>query len=452
MVIVLAVLCFTYFSCKKDNPPKENIMGNNPPVAKAGPDQTIILPEDSVYLDGSASYDPSGKIVSWLWTCTSAPFIYTISDSTIARPEIKNLTAGYYQFVLKVTDMKGLFSTDTVLVNVIGRPTTYSSVSVFVFPNAEQVGIFSDSLNPFDLASVVCNNKFYYCDGYHMDVFDPSSNLLTANGHLSESRTNPAAVSAEDNVFFAGGIIGIKTASKRVDIYNTTTNSWSKAELSSPRYGIKACSIGSKVFFAGGWIDGDNHSNRIDIYDIETNSWTYKDFGDNPYFGTRADFLTDFLPVVLDNKVWFVRCGTNEAAIYDAITNSWSSKTFSTAVNGNNAIILNNKIYFTGNKTVQVYDIPTNSWSSIVLNENKILIPAAVSNNKIAFIGGMTSWFVYSTTIEIYDPATNSWSIQYMSDDLYYEAIISYNNYIYSAGGVINQENTTLSSICRFQL
>lgn len=167
-----------------------------------------------------------------------------------------------------------------------------------------------------------------------------------------------------------------------------------------------------------------------------------------------------FVSTIVDNKVWFVKHGSNQINIYDPLTNNWSISLLNFSIYSslpattykNAAINLNNKVYFTGSQTVSIYDILSQSWSSITLSEKKYFIPAAVSNGKIAFIGGMTSWFVYSALIEIYDPATNSWSIRYMSSDLFYESIISYNNYIYSAGGMINLENTILASICKFEL
>jgi len=55
------------------------------PIAKAGPDQVITLPTDSISLDGSASNDPDGTISEWLWTKISGPASFSIirqSDST----------------------------------------------------------------------------------------------------------------------------------------------------------------------------------------------------------------------------------------------------------------------------------------------------------------------------------------------------------------------------------
>ena len=52
---VFVTLIFS--SCSK-NKPEATVPVNKPPVAKAGSDILIILPHDSVMLDGSASFDP----------------------------------------------------------------------------------------------------------------------------------------------------------------------------------------------------------------------------------------------------------------------------------------------------------------------------------------------------------------------------------------------------------
>ena len=63
------------------DPIRVNII-NNPPVADAGPDQTV----DEGYLvqlDGSGSYDPEGLTLEYLWT---APLEITLDDPTIIDP------------------------------------------------------------------------------------------------------------------------------------------------------------------------------------------------------------------------------------------------------------------------------------------------------------------------------------------------------------------------------
>ena len=132
--ILSAVLFISiiFFSCKKESsfnrnqPPGSVERGrpagkgkNYPPVANAGPDQTITT--NTVALDGSASTDPNNNISSYLWTKISEP---TSSTSTIANPgsataQVTNLVQGIYQFKLRVTDTRGLIDEDEVQVTVL---------------------------------------------------------------------------------------------------------------------------------------------------------------------------------------------------------------------------------------------------------------------------------------------------------------------------------------------
>ena len=61
-------------SCEKERSCEGCATKNNkPPIAVAGPDQVIILPTDSVLLDGRTSSDPDGMMSSYLWTKISGP-------------------------------------------------------------------------------------------------------------------------------------------------------------------------------------------------------------------------------------------------------------------------------------------------------------------------------------------------------------------------------------------
>src|SRR6187455_2470079 len=98
---------------------KEPVYNNQPPVAVAGKDTIVVLPIDSVVLNGSASYDPDGNIGSFQWSKISGPSSFTIVNPNSATAIIKNLTTGVYQFELKVSDNTGLYVTDTVVITTV---------------------------------------------------------------------------------------------------------------------------------------------------------------------------------------------------------------------------------------------------------------------------------------------------------------------------------------------
>ena len=95
---------------------------NQSPVANAGADISISLPNNSATLNGTASSDPDGSISAWAWTKISGPAQYNIANATSATAQLTNLAAGVYGFRLLVTDNSGAADADTVVITVSGPP------------------------------------------------------------------------------------------------------------------------------------------------------------------------------------------------------------------------------------------------------------------------------------------------------------------------------------------
>jgi len=91
---------------------------NLKPVAKAGNDVVLTLPQDSVQLNGAGSFDTDGSIASYSWTMISGPAQFSLNTLTSSSPKIKGLVAGNYLFELTVTDNLGAIGKDTVQVTV----------------------------------------------------------------------------------------------------------------------------------------------------------------------------------------------------------------------------------------------------------------------------------------------------------------------------------------------
>ncbi|HET7735704.1 MAG TPA: S8 family serine peptidase [Nocardioidaceae bacterium] len=98
-------------------PPPPPPPANVAPTARAGADKTYRVNKKTgvaaFTLDGSASTDPDGTIVSYVWTLTTAPG-GTFTGATVpqSRPP------GTYDYVLTVTDDDGATGVDTVRVTV----------------------------------------------------------------------------------------------------------------------------------------------------------------------------------------------------------------------------------------------------------------------------------------------------------------------------------------------
>jgi PKD repeat protein len=87
---------------------------NEAPVANAGPDQMVALPKSkiaTVTVDGSASTDPEGNALSYLWTLAGQ----SVGTGAIVQLD---LTKGVYGFTLTVTDDHGATAVDSVVVTV----------------------------------------------------------------------------------------------------------------------------------------------------------------------------------------------------------------------------------------------------------------------------------------------------------------------------------------------
>jgi hypothetical protein len=105
------MLIVTLFSCSKTKL-------NNVPIADAGPGISIIMPVDSVILNGSG-LDRDGMITGYLWSKVSGPTIPAIHTPGQATTKVTGLNAGKYYFQLMVIDDDGATGLDTVTVTVL---------------------------------------------------------------------------------------------------------------------------------------------------------------------------------------------------------------------------------------------------------------------------------------------------------------------------------------------
>ncbi len=104
------------------------VYANRPPVADAGPDQTVEataqMVAENVQLDGTNSSDPDGDLIEFSWSAVGIVF----DDPTSVTPTA-TFPLGSTEVTLTVTDPYGLSDTDQVVVEVVD--TTPPEIMVY---------------------------------------------------------------------------------------------------------------------------------------------------------------------------------------------------------------------------------------------------------------------------------------------------------------------------------
>lgn len=101
----------------------------DPPVADAGSNVSATLSSSTVSLDGSGTYEPIGKTVTYTWSQVYGPTALTFSTTSSATPEVSNLAIGVYKCMLTVSD--GTYSSsDEMKIIVSESGNSNPSVSI----------------------------------------------------------------------------------------------------------------------------------------------------------------------------------------------------------------------------------------------------------------------------------------------------------------------------------
>ncbi len=108
------------------------------PIANAGPDQTVQLPNNLVSLDGSRSSTAGVIGLAYNWTEVSGPTGAGINSSSDISPSISNLIAGTYIFSLALSNSNGDVSNSTTRVTVVNSPPAQATLALYPNPASSQ--------------------------------------------------------------------------------------------------------------------------------------------------------------------------------------------------------------------------------------------------------------------------------------------------------------------------
>ena len=108
---------------------------NTPPVANAGPNQSVST-GTTVSLDGSGSSDANGDVLSYSWSLTSKPSgsNANLSGSTSSKPTFVADLGGNYVVTLVVNDGKANSSPSTVTISANTAPVARAGSAQVVLP------------------------------------------------------------------------------------------------------------------------------------------------------------------------------------------------------------------------------------------------------------------------------------------------------------------------------
>ena len=148
---------------------------NYRPIAEAGPDQfaTVMALPAVFTLDGSASLDPNGKPISYLWTQLSGPAV-SLSAATTAKPSFAASQLGIYVFQLVVNNGAYNSFADIVQVTVTNAPPVAQAGNAQTYPEGI-ASVTLDGSGSFDPEHGALSYHWTQLSGWEVQLSDASA-------------------------------------------------------------------------------------------------------------------------------------------------------------------------------------------------------------------------------------------------------------------------------------
>ena len=437
LAFFVLILLVHFISCKKDYS-CERCGVNKPPLAIAGPDQTIGLPKDSVLLDGSASTDPDGLIVTYNWKIISGP-LAAIHNADSTKTVVNSMQSGVHEFQLTVTDDEALSTKDTmkVFVNdpVINKPPVANAGTdqKIELPVRTIILDGSGSTDPENNITAFSWTKISGPSSYAISnmktVQTEVTSLLQGVYQFELKVTDAGSLFSKDTV----NII-VDTLHSIITACDPTPRPYIQAlllpigNLSIVRVGCAIAAAGNKILFTGGDTITDlRRPTSLDIYDIGTNTWSTTDLSERrvnigvAVLGNKIYLAGGLIPIYTNYGTW-VLDGTSSSVIdiYDAANNRWSTDKLSNprapiGASVGDKILFAGGDYFWPSPVVNILNTVSNSWSTATLSIGRSISAVTKIGNRIYFAGGDYNNDGIVSNIDIYDAVSNSWSTSFFS-------------------------------------
>jgi poly(3-hydroxybutyrate) depolymerase len=189
---------------------------NQPPVANAGTYKSIVSPNNSVQLQGSAT-DFDSYTLSYAWSLVSKPSGSsnpTISNATSLTPSISGLVEGTYVFKLTATDLTSLSGS--------------SNIQVTVMPAGSLTKIEAENYSAHSGGTITSNSST--SGGSYVGNFSPGNWLdfpVNTNGGTFNFNFRVSS-------FFGGSfIVSSGASSATVNVTGSSDNSWRTVGISN---------------------------------------------------------------------------------------------------------------------------------------------------------------------------------------------------------------------------
>lgn len=210
-------------------------------------------------------------------------FVYSSFAQTIVWKQLNSLPEGY--------SGGEAVNLNNEIYFIAGRTKTLKNSFFFKFnPKTDQWIKLADIPNQTtNLALAVVDGKIYAIGGDKFQNINREYNPQTNSWRILESmptaRQHIDCGVFDDNIFIMGGLTSWEMISKKHEVYNITTNTWSeKAAIPSLRNCPAVVTKDSLIYVIGGggskasiW----EETASIECYNIKSNTWERK--GDLPY-------------------------------------------------------------------------------------------------------------------------------------------------------------------------
>ena len=459
LLLVFLLYMLSLGSCKKEQttqrillpPPSKDTI---PPVANAGDDKNIDLP-DNIFLtlNSSRSSDAYTDQLQFSWNKISGPPVQQIENINTSSPVFMLSTEGNYTFELTVKSPHSkLEDKDTILVTATWNNACSKNRSILT----PQLTLVSASPVQISGSSSQCSagNKIFFAGGYidelpnrnssHIDIYDLSKNSWTRK-EMGSPKAVISPVAAGNKVLFAGGESENYNPISDVDIYDLSNQSLTTLQLGQARSGIAAVALGNRVFFAGG-SNGQLSSDRVDILDLSDNSWDI----------ARLSEARGTISAVSDGQKIYFAGGQNNwnsnntLDTYDNSLGQWTAEKMSVPAKGNAAFFANNQLFFyggtyngngtdfTAGKSVDIFDLVTHQKTADCLISR--FPQYQINQSSVALLNGSVYLLsVNNGIINVYNTVEKTWSWTYIGLD--FSSIFSVENELYVAKFLADDRN-----------